>query len=113
MIDLCSEGRQLAIPELVDLIGQRIIKDSNGSPSTIFPWRLLSNEENSRPVSLNPEIMSGRLVVTGTRIPVRVILSMKQANKTENDIARIYGLDVETVKKALLHIERPIHKKAA
>jgi uncharacterized protein (DUF433 family) len=113
MVDLSSQGRQLAIPELVDLIGKRITKDAKGNPRTIYPWRLLSQQEQSRPVSMDPDVLSGRLVVTGTRIPVRILLGMKLARKSEEEIAEIYRLDVDAVRRALLHIERPIHKKAA
>ena len=113
MIDLCSHGSQLAIPELVDLIGTRITKDSKRMPVALFPWRLLSNEEQNRPVAIDPNVMSGRLVVAGTRIPVRTLLALKQLNKSEEEIAELYGLKPENVKRALLHIERPIHKKAA
>ena len=113
MVDLCSHGSQLAIPELVDLIGTRITKDSKRMPVAIYPWRLLSNEEQNYPVAIDPNVMSGRLVVAGTRIPVRTLLALKQSNKSDEEIADLYGLKPENVKRALLHIERPIHKKAA
>ena len=113
MVDLCSHGSQLALPELVDLIGARIKKDSKGLPLAIYPWRLLSDDEKNRPVAIDPNVMSGRLVVAGTRIPVRTLLALKQSNRSEEEIAELYGLELEKVKRALLHIERPIHKKAA
>ena len=113
MVDLGSPGRQLAIPELVDLIGTRISKDPKGAPAAIYPWRLLTTEDQSRPVSMDPEVLSGRLVVTGTRIPVRALLGMRLSKVPEEEIARIYDLSLDVVKRALLHIERPIHKKAA
>ncbi len=51
--------------------------------------------------------MSGRLVVTGTRVPVTVLLHKHIAGKTHQEIARSYGLTPEIVEKALNHIERP------
>ena len=66
----------------------------------------------SRPVSIDPEVLSGRLVVTGTRIPVNVLLGMKITHRTSQHIAENYGLDIEAVEKALQHVERPPPKVA-
>ena len=45
--------------EVADLFGERIVKGK-----FIFPWRFAATDHESRPVSMNPNIMSGRLVVT-------------------------------------------------
>lgn len=111
MIDL-EKANQLVIPELVDLLGQRILVDRKRVPYRIYPWRLLSSERDSRPVSMSPDVLSGRLVVTGTRIPVRVLLGQKLSGKSPKQIASDYHLSVEIVQKALAHIERPIQKAA-
>lgn len=60
---------------------------------------------------MNPNIMSGRLVVVGTRIPVTALLGDKRAGLNIGEIAKDYGLDVEIVEKALTHIG--IRQKAA
>ncbi len=98
---------QLVVEQVVDLFSMRISKED-----FIFPWRFAAQDHDSRPVSMNPHILSGRLVVTGTRIPVDVLAEGMQSGKEIVDIARDYELDGETVKKALIHIGK-IRQKAA
>ena len=107
-----SRGRNLVIPQFVEMIGERLTKDRKHITKKIYPWRLLSHEDRSTPVSLDPDVLSGRLVVAGTRIPVRVLQGMKARGKTDQEIAGEYRLSPETVRKALLHIERPVQKVA-
>jgi uncharacterized protein (DUF433 family) len=98
--------RQLAVPEVVDVWGRRIVA---GGP--IFPWRYLADDDESRPVSLDPEVMSGRLVVAGTRVPVQVLWRRSLAGQSPSELAEDYDLSEELVTKALMHID--VHKKAA
>jgi uncharacterized protein (DUF433 family) len=64
------------------------------------------------PVSLNPEIMSGRLVLRGTRIPVNILWGrVKLGEKVEN-IAEDYRLETTQVQQALTHIDETIPKVA-
>ena len=97
---------QQSFKEVADLFAERI------EPGEfIYPWRFASTDRDSRPVSMNPRIMSGRLVVAGTRIPVSVLLGSKRAGETVLEIARDYGLDPEIVLKALVHLD--VRQKAA
>jgi len=97
---------QQAFKEVVDMFAERI------EPGQfIYPWRFASTDRESRPVSLNPNIMSGRLVVEGTRIPVNVLLGSKRAGETVEGIAKDYGLSPEIVEKALIHVD--VRQKAA
>ncbi|HZB88269.1 MAG TPA: DUF433 domain-containing protein [Terracidiphilus sp.] len=98
-------GQQI-VEEVVNLFGERI-----ETGSFIFPWRFAATDHASRPVSMNPNIMSGRLVVAGTRIPVYVLLDGKRAGMSMAEIANDYGIDDELVKKALIHIG--LRQKAA
>jgi uncharacterized protein (DUF433 family) len=100
-----NPGQQL-VQEVVDLFGARII-----AGEFIFPWRYAATDSESRPVSMNPKIMSGRLVVAGTRIPVVVLSEEKRSGSTTAEIARDFGLDQELVEKALIHVG--LRKKAA
>jgi len=65
-----SKFRNLVLTEVVDACSQRILKNSSGETLELFPWRFFEEDGDSRPVSMDPSILSGRLVVTGTRIPV-------------------------------------------
>ncbi len=102
-VDL-SHNRQLAIPEVVNVLGRRVLIDAKRGPYRIYPWRFLK-KDNSRPVSLDPDVLSGRLVVTGTRIPVQVILGRKLAGESPQHIAEDYDIGIDAVRKALDHIE--------
>ena len=110
-VDLSN--RNLIFPQFVDQLGKRIVRDGKSAPSRIFPWRLVKGDDESRPVSVDPDIHSGCLVVTGTRIPVTVLWGKFNRGRTEEDLAKSYQISTEAVQKALAHIARPIHKKAA
>jgi uncharacterized protein (DUF433 family) len=97
---------QEVIQEVANLFAERI-----ETGKFIFPWRFAATDHQSRPVSMNPRIMSGRLVVTGTRIPVKVLWGRKRAGADVDEIAADYGLDRNTVRQALTHIG--IRQKAA
>lgn len=98
-------GQQL-VEEVANLFSERI-----EAGKFIFPWRFAATDHKSRPVSMNPNIMSGRLVVAGTRIPVNTILGQKRAGEKVQDIAAEFGLDETIVKQALAHID--VRQKAA
>ena len=95
--------RPLYIPEVIDTWGKRIVSDSKGRTKQIFPWRFAEKDDDSRPVSIQPDVMSGRLVVTGTRLPVNVLAQRKQEGETVEHIAKDYGLDPIQVRQALQH----------
>jgi len=97
---------QQTIEEVADMFLERI------EPGEfIYPWRFASTDHDSRPVSMNPAIMSGRLVVVGTRIPVNTLLGYRYAGKSVEQIANDYSLDPEVVEKALIHLG--VRQKAA
>lgn len=98
-------GQQL-VNEVVSLYAERI-----DVGEFIFPWRFAATDHVSRPVSINPNIMSGRLVVSGTRIPVTTIVGMKRAGMSEKAIAEDFSLDIQTIKKAIAHFG--VRQKAA
>ena len=91
---------QEVIEEVANLFAERI-----ESGKFVFPWRFAATDHQSRPVSMNPHIMSGRLVVIGTRIPVSTLLARKRAGAKVDEIAAEYGLDRHIVQQALTHID--------
>jgi uncharacterized protein (DUF433 family) len=95
------------IPEVVKAWGERI-----KSGKQIFPWRYFATDKTTRPVSLDPEVMSGRLVVIGTRIPVEVLWRRKQSGEKSERIAKDYGISEALVQNALSHIEKDAKKAA-
>lgn len=96
------------IPEVVKAWGARISKDRD----EILPWRFAADDDKSTPVSMNPEVMSGRLVLTGTRIPLSMIWGRERAGELIEDVARDYRIDPTQVRQALAHIDKTIPKVA-
>ncbi len=104
VVDL-SQHRQLVIHEVVDLYSTRIQRNSRGELERLFPWRLWNrNEDGRRPVTIDPHIMSGRLVITGTRIPVEVLAMRKSAGESIRDLSKDYRLPEEAIDDALRHL---------
>lgn len=112
VIDL-SDADQPIFPEVADQVARRILIDPKKEKYRIFPWRLLKEDRESRPVCLDPHVLSGRLVVSGTRVPVRVLLGRRASGESPEALADDYGLPVLSVEKALAHIDTTVHQKAA
>jgi uncharacterized protein (DUF433 family) len=99
-----SRGGQTGIPEVIELYTRRIVKDEKGIPIALHPWKYWQTDPRSRPVSISPEVMSGRLVVRGTRIPVS-ILAIEAERKSAEKLAHDYGISPKTVREALRHFD--------
>lgn len=95
-------------PDVVKAWGVRISKTRD----EIFPWRYAADDNDSTPVSMNPEVMSGRLVLSGTRIPVNMIWGRRLAGEKVEAIAEDYRIDAQQVRQALAHIDKTLPKVA-
>lgn len=95
-------------PEVVRAWGIRISKTRD----EIFPWRYASEDDASTPVSMNPEVMSGRLVLSGTRIPVNMLWGRMKAGEKIEAIADDYRIDAKQVRQALAHVDKALPKVA-
>lgn len=100
-----SKCGQEGIPEVIDLYTQRILRDANNVPIALYPWRLWQTDTRSRPVSIHPHIMSGRLVVAGTRIPVSLLAREHLSGRSPIALANDYNLDIKVVEEALSHLD--------
>ncbi len=101
-----SGQKSQLIPEVVDTWGRRIVANSHGRTVRIFPWREAKTDDSSRPVSIDPEVMSGRAVITGTRIPIKVIKKRSVDGDSPEQIADAYGIDRDLVAQALIHLDQ-------
>ena len=72
----------LYIPDVIETWGKRILEDDEGKGMLIFPWKQSATDDVSRPVSLDAGVLSGRLVVTGTRVPVDVLAGYFESGRT-------------------------------
>ena len=102
-VDVAHDGN-LVFSDFVQTMAMRITRDSKGSPVRIFPGK--DADSKAVPVSMDPDVMSGELVVTGTRIPAKMILAKNQAGKSADEIADSYHLDRDLIRKVLQHFER-------
>jgi len=100
-----SQYGQAGIPEVINLFTRRIVKDTKGAPIGLHPWRFWEHDARRRPVAIYPDVMSGRLVVAGTRIPVAQLQAEALAGKTPKKLAQDYRLTVTRVKEALSHLD--------
>jgi len=107
-ITLGDPGVPNYFPEVVKTWGVRISKTRN----EIFPWRYASKDDTSTPVSLSPDVMSGRLVLRGTRIPVNILWGRMKAGEKVEDIAEDYRIDLKQARQALAHIDKALPKVA-
>lgn len=102
-IDYAHHGN-LVFDPFVTALGKRITRDSKGRAVRIFPWA--DAESQDVPVSIDPDVLAGELVVSGTRIPVKMLYAKMLGGKTAEQIAHSYHLDVDLIRKALNHFER-------
>jgi uncharacterized protein (DUF433 family) len=106
MLDLSSGvGTQYAIPTVIDAFGKRITFNRQLIPQQLHPWRRLGQDVDSCPVTVDPDIMSGRLVVAGTRIPVSFIAGTRREGRSAEFISKDYDLPLQTIRQALEHFD--------
>ena len=56
--------------------------------------------------------MSGRLVLSGTRIPVNMLWGRTKSGEKVEEIAEDYRIDVTQVRQALAHVDQALPKVA-
>jgi uncharacterized protein (DUF433 family) len=95
-------------PEVVKTWGVRISPNRD----EILPWRYANEDDVNTPVSMSPTVMSGRLVLRGTRIPVNMIWGRRLAGERVEVIAEDYRIEPHRVQQALAHIDKTLPKVA-
>jgi uncharacterized protein (DUF433 family) len=104
LIDLTS-NRQLCLEQILKPFATRIQWDSDGKLAQIFPWRYWEGVgDKSQPVTINPEVMSGRLVLTGTRVPVQIVAARQARGETFQDLADDYRVGEDIIRGAVRHL---------
>jgi uncharacterized protein (DUF433 family) len=102
-VDL-AHNRNLVFESFVTSLGKRIERDRRGQATRLFPWKNADSDE--APLSIDPDVLSGELVVSGTRIPAQLILGRYTSGKTVEEIARLYQLSTDLVRRVLSYFER-------
>jgi uncharacterized protein (DUF433 family) len=97
----------MAIPEVIGQFATRVEWDSRSQVARLFPWKHWTTEETNsakRPVSIDPQVLSGRLVITGTRVPAETVLARKLAGESVRHLAKDYRVPEQTIVDALRHL---------
>jgi uncharacterized protein (DUF433 family) len=102
-VDL-AHNENLVFEDFVRDLGKRIQRDRRGKACRLYPWNGINKDDS--PLSIDPEVLSGELVVSGTRIPATMLYASKLEGKTAEEIARSYHLEPELIRKVLNHFER-------
>ncbi len=79
------------IEELLKLIG----RDNNNMPDTLFP------KKGNGIISITSEVVAGKPVIEGTRIPTSVIAQRVHAGETASDLAADYSVSLEQIEAAI------------
>jgi uncharacterized protein (DUF433 family) len=103
VVDL-SQHRQFVMQHVVDLFATRIRRNKRGELERIYPWRFYRRGDKRTPVTLDPDVMSGRLVITGTRIPARLLMSRKENGEGIPALAEDYKIKEAIIEQALRHL---------
>ncbi len=62
-------------------------------------------------IEIDPGVQHGKPVITGTRVPVHILVGSVAGGMTIQEVAEQYGLDVEDVKAALDYASRLISQE--
>jgi uncharacterized protein (DUF433 family)/DNA-binding transcriptional MerR regulator len=113
VLDLINPRGQYVFKDIVSIFASRVDRDKRGLMVRLYPWRLWRDEKDyRRPVSVDPNILSGRLVITGTRIPALVVASRRKMGESISEIARDYSISQQRVTESLRHLHIGIRKAA-
>ncbi len=112
VLELLKPQGQYILTQEVNMFSSRVDRDGRGATVRLYPWRLWRTGDERRPVSIDPTIMSGKLVLTGTRIPVLAVAARKKSGELVADIARDYGISQLLVTESLRHLNLALRKAA-
>jgi uncharacterized protein (DUF433 family) len=95
-----SQQGQLQMKQTVQAFLERVERDSRGVPIRLFPF---TRPEASGPaaVEVNPRLQFGRPCLTGTGIPVEVILDRYLSGDSVLDLAQDYGQPSQAIEEAI------------
>jgi uncharacterized protein (DUF433 family) len=102
-VDLAG-NENLVFDNFVRSLGKRIQRDGRGRATRIYPWNEADSDDS--PLSMDPDVLSGELVISGTRLPAQLILSRYASGKTIEEIAALYKIGADLVKRVLSYFER-------
>ncbi len=107
-VDL-AKNENLVFEGFVTSLGRRIQRDGKGRVTALYPWKNAESDES--PLSMDPEVMSGEIVVSGTRIPAQLVVARYESGRSIEEIAGLYRLGTDLVQRVLSYFEQRRSKK--
>jgi uncharacterized protein (DUF433 family) len=105
VLELFKPKGQYVFQETLSIFASRVDRDKRGLAVRIYPWRLWKDGDIRRPVEVDPMILSGRPVITGTRIPLLSVATRAKSGEQIADIARDYEIAKQRIIESLRHLE--------
>jgi len=112
VLELLRPRGQYILHDFVNMFATRVDRDARGVMMRLYPWRLWKYGDKRRPVSVDPNIMSGKLVLTGTRIPALAVAARRKQGESVKDIAGDYDVPQRLIKESLRHLKLVLPKAA-
>lgn len=98
-----SRQGQVAMDDVVKLYLRRIRYDEDGRAAVFFPFTrsMESGVDQPSEIVINPEVMFGRPVISGTRIDTATVLERFEAGESPEEIATDFSVSPEQVVEAV------------
>lgn len=94
-----TKSQVVEIHDAVAATLDRVEYATDGLAESMSLWARDITE--SRTIEINPRVAFGKAVVTGTRVPIRVLADFHNAGDSIEELARIYSLREEQVRSAV------------
>jgi uncharacterized protein (DUF433 family) len=112
VLELFKPKGQYVFRQTLSIFASRVDRDGRGVALRIYPWRLWRDGDTRKPVAVDPMVLSGRLVITGTRIPLLSVAARTKSGEKVPDIAKDYGISQQRITQSLRHLEIGLRRAA-
>lgn len=102
LINLTKSG-QLAMRSALDAYLRRVEWDANDLPHRLFPFAVVDEHPDARPIVIDPSIGFGRPILASAGIATRILVERIDAGESADDLAADYGITTADVKEAVFY----------
>lgn len=96
-----TQAGQLSMKKIIELYLERIDRDPEGVPIRLFPFATSREQEDRRPVTIDPRLQFGRPCITGTRVPTEEVVERYKAGESIGELAEDFGCSGEQIEAAI------------
>jgi uncharacterized protein (DUF433 family) len=90
-----------ALKPVMDAYLKRLVRDSFGLPTEVFP--VLDHDLEDKAIVISSGVAAGRPTVAGTGVRVAAIWNRANAGETPQELAEDYGINEREIKKAIAY----------